>query len=265
MARKSKYFTAAKFGWAALAALSVFVLFSGQAPSIISQAQLPQNPFILFGAAIGAIIPGWLFISYLETRSWQMAGRRANLKPAVAAGLFGKPDLIDSINGRTVRARIVKRNGSSSETFTVVEAELNSPAEEGVLISPVGGGRTRGTATQIEIDPEFADVTDDQLAAVASSEALARSVLSGRARNALIEMGPFELVFVGDAADAFSERSQDMSDSRLGSWFMAKVADRIPGDAETVSIETKGVVYDGDRLRRQAEAVAAVADAFEEN
>lgn len=269
MARKSTYYSAAKFGWPVLAAGVVIMIYSGQAESVVSASQLPRGSFGLFGVAVGAVIAGWIFIGYLETRSWQMAGRWANLKSASPSSLLGKPDLTDTINGRTVRARIVKRKvkrreSSQQQRFTVVEADLNTPAEEGLIISTVRGGRTRGTSTQIEINPEQADVKDDKLVVVGGSESTAQSVISGRSRHALLGMDEFEFVFVGDAKEAIAESTPDMSDSRLASFLQNKAAEKIPGDAQKVTIETKGLLLDGDRLRQQAEAVATVADAFEE-
>jgi hypothetical protein len=42
------------------------------------------------------------------------------------------------------------------------------------------------------------------------------------------------------------------------------LAERVPGDAATVTVETKSSIRDGDELRRFAEGVVAIADAFEE-
>lgn len=268
--RKSTLYTAAKFGWALLVAGTVIVLFSGQAESVVSASQLPQDPFVMFGVAAGSVLVGWLVIGRHETRSWLAAGRQANLTPEGGGGLLGKPDLTGTINGRPVRARTVKRkkgqgsrDTSSKQTFTVVEADLDSPAEEGLIVTPASGGRTSATRASIEIDPERADVKDDRLAVAGGSEAVAQEVISGRSRSALLDMDGFDLVYVGNASEAVSEMIPDVSDSRLGSWFEGKITDRVPGDPSTVSTETMGMVHDGDRLRRQVEAVAAVADAFE--
>lgn len=274
MIGKATGYKLAKFGCMVVSVGAVVVLYSGQAEPFLSPSQLPAaSPLVVFAGAAAVGLLGVGVVTVQETRSFRAAGRRAGLTQDGRGGLLGKPAFSGSVGGRTVRARTVKRkSGSSSRgstntaTFTVVEADLDRPAEAGLLVCPADGGRMRGRLASIDIDPAHADVADDRLAAVGGTEAVARAVVSGRARSALLELDGFDIVFVGNASDALEEALPDVSDSRLASWFEAAVTDRVPvpGDASTVAIETEGLVLDGDRLRRQVEAVAAVADAFEE-
>jgi len=60
----------------------------------------------------------------------------------------------------------------------------------------------------------------------------------------------------------------DMSDSLVGGLFKGKFEEKFDqqfgGTPTTVAINTKGQLGDPDELDRRAEAVAAVADAFED-
>lgn len=268
--RKSTLYSAGKFGWGILVAGTGIAIWSGQVNTIVSPSQLPQNPFVLFGGVVILIGIGWLAITSREKKSWLAAGRAANLSPDGAAPILGTPALAGDVYQRPVRARTVKRqkgsgsrDGSSRQTFTVVEAELAQPADDGLIVTSASGSRTRGSRTSIEIDPEHADLTDDQLAVIGRADDVAQAVISGRSRDALLAMDEVDIVYVGDATQVVSDMTPNLSESRIGSWFEGKISDRIPGDASTVSVEAMGVVHDGDRLRRPAEAVAAVADAFE--
>ncbi len=239
---------------------------------------LPQPPQFagrgtVFVVIAAAWVGGLVVLKVVRNRDFHSTGRQAGLEPT-GSGLLGLPDMTGTVRGRTVRVRTVKRKlsstggsqGSSKEFYTVVEADLDRPAEAGVIVTPASGARTSSTRTTVEVTPEEADVVDQDLAAVGTSEAVTRAVLSGRSREALLALDDLDLVYVGNAAAALGEEPADTSDSMLGS-MVGKgnaVIDRIPGDADRVSVETYGLVLDADRLRRQAEAVAAVAEAFEE-
>lgn len=268
MISRSTRYDLAKFGWGVLSVGGAIALYSGQAAPAVTPEQLPGRPFHGLVAGIAVALLGALFVTTRETAAWKAAGRRANLAPD-GGGLFGKPDLEGSVHGRPVRVRTTKRKtgssdegGTSKTTYTIVEAALNRPAEEGLVVSPASGGRTVSTSASYRIEPEHADVKDDELAAVGGPEDVARAVISGRAREPVAAVD--DLVYVGDAAEALKNATGDVSDSRIASWIQSKAADRVPGDADAVSVETKGLVLDGDRLREQAEAVAAVAEAFED-
>lgn len=268
MIRRSTRYDLAKLGWGVLSVGGAVFLYSGQAAPTVTPAQLPGEPFhgLVAGVALAAV--GVLLVSVRETGAWKAAGRRAGLSPD-GGGLFGRPDLAGTVDGRTVRVRTVKRRtgssnegGSSKTTYTVVEAELDRPAEEGLIVTPASGGQTVSTSASYRIDADRADVADEELAAVGGPEDVARAVVSGRAREPLVAVD--DLVYVGDAAGALKDATGDVSGSRIGSWIQGEAADRVPGDPSVVSVETKGLVLSGDRLREQAEAVVATADAFED-
>lgn len=271
MIRRDTRYDLAKFGWGVLSVGGAIVLYSGAAAPTVTPSQLPGRPFHGLAGGVAVALLGMLVVATRETAAWKAAGRRANLAPD-GGGLYWKPDLVGSVHGRPVRARTKKHpvatgsseSGSSRRTFTVVEAELDRDADEGLIVTPASGARTSRTSASYEILPENADVTDDELAAVGGPEAVAREVISGRSRTALLALDDLDLLYVGDAAGALTDVTPDVSDSRIASWVKDKATDRVPGDAATVSVETKGVLLDADRLREQAEAVAAAADAFEE-
>lgn len=293
MGLKSKLLAAAKPAWFVVVMGATITVYSGQAEPFVSPSQLPRGPEFMFGGAAIALVAGWFLIWTLERSSesgeWQAAGRRANLTPE-GRGLSARPDLTDTVDGRTVRARTVTRKrrtsgdqGSSQmQRFTVVEADLNRPAEEGLLVAPGGSGKLTAGSASIEIDPEHAAdadnqvavVEDDQLTAVGDSEAAGQAVVSGRSGDSLRAMDGVNLLYVGDASGVVSDYMPDTDSlgSGLGSMVQRKMAEkaegafaeRVPGDPSTVSAESVGLVLDGDDLRQQAEAVAAVADAFEE-
>jgi len=50
----------------------------------------------------------------------------------------------------------------------------------------------------------------------------------------------------------------------IGSLFETAFSRGFPGDEATVATETKGLLLEGDELRARVEALASVADAFEE-
>lgn len=257
----------AKLGWMALAVGGAVALYAGAVPSV-SPSELPGGPAVGFLGGVAAAALGSVLVAVRETGAWTAAGRRAGLAPAGGGGLYRKPDLVGTVGGRTVRARAVDMhtggggNPSSGRTYTLVEAELDGAADDGLVVTPADGGRTSRMPTRFEIDPGDATVGDDRLAAV-GPEAVARTVLSGRAREALLALDEPTLVFAGDAAGTMRTTLPDAPNSLADALLGRAAASRVPGDPATVSIEKRGLVLDGDALARRAGAVAAVADAFE--
>lgn len=82
------------------------------------------------------------------------------------------------------------------------------------------------------------------------------------------------MVYVGDVGPALSKLfpDADAEGGSLGGWMQGAmvgeaedaIAQRVPDDPSSASLESLGVVEDGDRLRQQAQAVAALAEAFDE-
>ncbi len=269
MIRKVTLYTLALFAWLLASAGVTIAAYAGEAEPYLSTPPLVVGEFTPFVVIVGAWVAGGTVVKLLKIRDWRSTGRRATLAPE-GGGLFGYPEFTGTVGGRTVRARTVERRtssggqGSSTTTYTVVEADLDRASEAGVMIGPAGGARTSKTSTTVGFSAEEADVADGELAAKGSSEAVARAVTAGRARDALLAMDDLDLVYAGDVAGVMTDEMGDMSDVPMGGMLADKVYDRIPGDASRVSTETKKLVLDADRLRRQTEAVAAVADAFED-
>lgn len=263
MIRKVTLYRLALFAWALLSAGVTIVAYTGNAEPYVSTPPLVVGEFTPIVVIAGAWIAGRTVVKLLKIRDWRATGRRANLGPA-GGGLF--PDLTGTVGGRTVRARTVKRRstseGSSKTIYTIVEADLDGPSEEGVLIGPADGVRTAWRS--VRYSPEEADVADEKLAAKATSESVARAVTTGRSCEALLAMDDLDVVYAGNVAGVVTAGMGDMSEDPTGEKFVDQVANRFPGDASQVSIESRKLVLDADRLRRQTEAAAAVADALED-
>lgn len=263
MIRKRTLYKMALFAWTLLSAGVTVVVFSGNAEPYVSTPPPvvgELTPIFVIG---GAMIAGKAVVILLKMRDWRATGRGANLGPA-GGGLF--PDLTGTVGGRTVRARTVKRRSSGGRTgktnYTIVEADMDGPSEEGALVGPADGVETSWRS--VRYSPEEADVADGKLAAKATSESVARAVTTGRSRESLLAMDDFDAVYAGNVRRVVTSGMGDMSESPKGEQFADQVADRFPGDTSQVSIESKYLVLDADRLRRQTEAVAAVADALED-
>lgn len=260
----------ALFGWALLVFGITVAVFSGQAAPLLTPDMLPiGGPPALFVLGGGLLVAGVLVIGQLKRRAWRRVGRNAGLTPA-GGGLFSNPDLDGAVDGRTVRARTITRQqnsggegGSSSVTYTIVEADLSEPATEGLIVNRGGDGDFAG-AQQLSGDIE--SYTIDGFHAVGTSRDLAEAVLTSRVQTALREPSLVGSVKAGNAADVLLDALPD-SDGML----MGKLSDGIEstiraefgGDAGTVRIESKGLLLDSAELDRQLSAVVAVAGAFE--
>lgn len=270
MIRKSTVYNVAMFVWAGVSAGGFIVAYSGNAEPYVSAAQLPGGGPHMFGGIVASWVLGAIVVDRLKTRDWKATGRAAGLDPE-GTGLLGKPDLTGTAGGRTVRARTRKKKtsgggegGSSKSTFTVVEADLAGAADRGVI---VGHGDASGTVEFGDVATQATEVGDG-IWAVGEDEALARELIDRRSRDALRALAVDDGLLVGDAAGMMqSTLDEAVGDSRGGSVFAnalaGKATETMAGDAATVSLETKGLVLDAGTLERRAEAVAAVADAFE--
>lgn len=96
------------------------------------------------------------------------------------------------------------------------------------------------------------------------SERLARAVLTGRVRRAIDATSRGKTVLVGDVGAEFVHFGPDFEGvvGRVLGAVTGKIADAIPGEPDTVRIQSRGVPEEGE-LRAQLEAVVAVADALE--
>lgn len=273
MIRKATVYNLASMAWLVTALGGTLSVYTGATAPYVSPPTLPTNlPILLFVGVIVGVV-GSSTIVHLKTRAWRTAGRRANLTPS-GGGIFGYPTLSGTVDGRPVRARTVKRERSSSgegsntttTTYTVVEADLDRIAEVGLFVVPTGGRVRQGHyKAGLGIDPDRATVKNEDLAAVGGPTAIGQEVISGRARSALRKLDDGGLVVVGDGDSALDAVLPENPDSRIQAWLTDQTTEHtpIPGDPSTVAIDTPEAILDPDRLQRQAEAVAAVAAAFE--
>lgn len=68
---------------------------------------------------------------------------------------------------------------------------------------------------------------------------------------------------VSSWAEARNEEIEGVGSS-IAEYPVDNLVERVPGDAATVTVETKASIRNGDELPRFAEGVVAIADAFEE-
>ncbi len=265
MASEKRFYDAAMFVWAVVVGGGSVAVAFGFTEPYLSASQLPGDPGQIFAGGVVAVILGAVVVQVLKVRSWRAAGREAGLSPGF--GLLRSPDVTGTVGGRPVRAytHSVRKGGSGesggrSVTYTNVEAELDGPADVGVVVTPAAG--PSGSPLDVDLDEAQTAVSDDRLAAIGPEDA-AEAVISGRARQALLDLDEPGLVFVGDGADALVGALPDTGGSMMGSLFETAIRKGVPGDASTVTTTDKGLEMDGDALRRRVEAVAAVADAFE--
>lgn len=257
------------FAWGVLVFGATVTVFSGRAAPLFTPEMIPMSgPLSLFVFAASLLAVGGTAIWLLKRRAWRRAGRGANLTPD-GGGLLGNKTFAGTVAGRAVRAKTITRKtgssdegGSSKTTYTVVEADLDEPATEGLVIGTGSDGM--GDIGNLPITLETDTV--GQFAVVGTSEELAQDTLTPHAEDALREPARLDLVFAGNAADVLLEPVPDSDGAltgRLTDGIEKKVRNRLAGDAGTVSTQTKGLILDSDELDRQTRAVAAVANEFE--
>ena len=259
----------------------------GYTEPFLSFSDVPGGSMGAFVGAMGVTVAGWVLISSVQQRregvAWQEAGRRAGLRPADDSGSTSAPALTGTVNGRTITARYDKRKMGGAEggtwvTFTSGEAELAGPADEGVVVGTAGGRVDAGIGT-LDFD-EMADtasaaeglvaVERGDLILVGTSTEAVEAVSSGLSGDALRAIRDLSVVSIGDASGVVARwaeaRNEEMEGrgSSLAEYPVDNLVERVPGDATTVTVETKSSIRDGEVLRRFAEGVVAIADAFEE-
>ncbi|MEF8894485.1 hypothetical protein [Halodesulfurarchaeum sp.] len=272
--RKHRLFQLAIIAWGVVAFGVMIVTISGNARPFLTPDQLPFG-----GGPIGGILfvvvfwgLGAAILLLVEKRSWKRAGERAGLSPSGFSWIVGKPDLVGTVDGREVRVRTESRDvgsgdesGSSEQTFTVVETTLSEPADQALILT--GGAVPRAGMENLpaNIDGQMMSLGD--IAVLGESEDFARDILTPRAREAMQGLEPSDGVHVGKTADIYAEALREAGGTLAGSvagLMETKFADRMIGDAETVGTDRKGVVLDGAEIERRAQAVAAIANGFED-
>jgi hypothetical protein len=263
MVRKSTLYGVARGLWVVAVGAAGVLVYTGRAAPYLTLADLPVAPIRAAAGLVALALVGVYAIDRLKVRDWRTTGEAAGLHPRGGGLIGGTPRLVGSVGGRPVRARTVTRSGdgplSRSSTYTVVEADLGEPAAEGLVLlwGDAGGERLTGAYPELSV----VDV-DDEFGAV-GREDLARGIVASRAGNALRELRSPGAMYVGDVGALLAEATGDPADAGLVGLLGDSPGDELPGDAGTVSTETRGVLLDADTVERQAAAVAGVADAFE--
>lgn len=167
----------------------------------------------------------------------------------------------------------------SSLWFTYVDAELAAQAEEGVVVGnparrdrrPMGNvDFDRFAETVSDIEGLFATTTG-ALFLMGTSAAAVQAVADVSSGEVLRTSADLNVVAVGDASSVVAAWTEAIEEGLEweGSWkaenSVDDLVDDVPGDAATVTIETRGQkpIRDGDELRGLAEGAVAIADAFE--
>jgi len=186
-------------------------------------------------------------------------------------GMAGRGEYSGVINGQDVRARTETRNtgqstegGSGKTTFTITEADLDEPVENGLIVrqEPDADGRLNvsddSAVRQTVIKREFV-VTGF------GSEQFHRDLITADVREAIRAVDDEEMITAGEASEVVSEELPDVGDSMVGGFLKDKMVSamttKVGGSVNTVGIESRGVLDDPSVLDARIAAVAAVANA----
>ena len=154
--------------------------------------------------------------------------------------------------------------------YTVIEAELDRDTHEGAIIASLPSHAKK--PFWVEKDADF---VSEEFAVAATSEELARAILSGRARDALRDCGDIRQVYAGDITAVY-EKLDDLRGKKTDPVLIvldAHGAEDIrdiyvstdwAGSTSTVTHLAGKTIVDPDELEAQIQAVAAVAQAFDE-
>ncbi|MEF8814386.1 MAG: hypothetical protein V5A55_11290, partial [Halovenus sp.] len=192
------------------------------------------------------------------------------------------PDLTGTVDGVPVTARTERHKvntssegGSNWVRYTLVEAELTGPTDEGAIVGG-GGGQMKADRGNVDLDNVvgttsaaggLATAETEHLTAVGTSEAAVQTVTADPAADAVASLEKLDLVYVGDASEVITSYAEAQNEELADSFFEFPVdtlADRVPADAATVTIETKDLILNVDEFRRHVLAAVAIANAFEE-
>ncbi|MFC7135375.1 MULTISPECIES: hypothetical protein [Salinibaculum] len=283
MTRKSGLF----LGSVVLVAFGVAAVSFGFAEPYISASAVPVGPPIALGGAVALLFLAALLNTMFNALVWRRMGQNLGLTPEGGINVFAKHDLTGEVDGRPVRVHTYEQGGGgdtdSSRTYTLVEAELDSPVEWSALVGPPDRelsdlGRAGGATPDIAPDeesladvPEFGEtrtVTVQDGVAVWGdlSDERADALLTPRLERAVtdIEGG----VGVGDATGTMIDAMSEMLEGAegLGASLAQGMLDLADGDRgktpeATVTHEQRGLLLDDSTLERRVEAVVAAADA----
>lgn len=248
--------------------LGLVLTATGNAEPYVSVSQLPVTPPQAIISAFGMVFAAVLATGLLDKQAWKRAGSAVGLAPD-GMTLLSQPDLTGTVDGRSVRAHTYSTGGggegSSSKTYTVVEAELREPVEWTAM---VGSEESWGKADVPDIGSSQAVTIDGFVVWGDISEDLAEDLLTRQARNALSTFGA--PVSVGDAEQAMvGDMMEELDDAEGMGAKMAKGMLSMAGDGDAgptthVKYETRGITFDEDELQRRLDVVTTVADAVEQ-
>lgn len=253
----------------------VGLAYTGNAAPVLTQSDLPGGPPVGFGAIFVLVFAGLLLSSYLDSRAWKRTGREVGLTPAGGVTLLSQPELTGTIRGRPVRAHTDTVNtgggdgGGSSQTYTVIETDLQTPVEWSATFHPESGG---------ELPEELADIGSHQWTTVGDiavfgdvAEDHARAVLDGAVQRALTAQEGD--VSVGDREQNLRQAMLETLDDGSGGGMAQSLAkgmlsigldeEAATGPSRKIEQRKRGLLVDSAKLERRIEAVAAVADAVE--
>jgi len=195
--RRTSAYSLGLFGWAIVVFGTTVAVFSGNAAPLVTPSDLPVGgPLALFVSAVGLFLVGMLVVNRLKRRDWTAAGRAAGLEPE-GGGLFETPDMVGTVGGRAVRATTITRktssstgNGNDTTTYTVVEADLREPIEEGLVVGerqdePLLGTSDVGGFENEELPAGVDAETVGEHRVISGEGPSAEAVLPPRARDAL--------------------------------------------------------------------------------
>ncbi len=256
--------------WIVVSGFVLLAIYTGNAEPYVAASQLPGGdatlPNMYMFGTIALVSLGPPLLAKLRSRGkWSQIQDETSL--TLEDGVFS-----GSIHGRPVRARTERRKvggdsrSSNYATFTIVEADLEAPTAESMIFSVKSSDG--GLAEFGENIPTETTVVDDEFVVLGEpSDTLASEILTARTRDAL-RAAEDDSVSIGAAEEHMADHMPDMSDSIVGGLFKGKFEDEFSkqfgGTPTTVAMNTKGRLGDPDELDRRAEAVAAVADAFED-
>lgn len=285
---KATLYKAAMFVWLVLLVGAWIAVDLGHTEPWLSFDDIPGGSTGAIVGVIVAAVAGWLLIAKLlhrhESAEWQAAGQQAGLRPSTDGGSMTGQELTGTVDGRTVTASYDKRRrggnneGSGSRvTYTIGAAELAGPADDGVLVGRTGG--------RVDVDNrvgtlDFDDMADSvsamdglvavetgDLVLIGTSKPIVEAVADGLSGEALRAIRDLNIASIGDApgvVSRYAEARNEGLEGSIGELPVDNLIGRVPGDASTVTVETKASIRDGDDLGRFLNGIVTIADTFDE-
>lgn len=253
-----------------LLAAVLALAYSGVAEPTLMRGDIPVDPPVAFVGVFVAVFAAAIGTGLINRWAWKAAGNAVGLT-VDGIGLRASPDMSGTVAGRQVTARTYSTGGnsggnSSSETYTVVETDLDRPVEWWGTFASIDGGGTGheqvGGMDSFTVDGEVSVRGD-------VDEAIARQVLTPAVTSALesvdggVAVGDVEQQVVAAMQSELAATEGGMG-ATIAAGMLRMASDGEPaGPSETVGHRDSGVVRDQAELQRRIDAVTAVADAVE--